>query len=209
MWMQVKRQLSTLLLFAHFGVALAEETGRRESDWERQQHQFDYLQIRRRALEVITNPHFGLILVHWPVPHLPHPVGLHNGSTSERNGDYREEYFANLALSDRTLGELRRAMERAGLWERTVVLITSDHALRNEIWGDRTRGAAMTADGRPLPLVPFLLKLPGQDRPLEYSASFNTVLSHELILALLRGELSSPESALRWLDQNRARFPIS
>ncbi|HEY3175044.1 MAG TPA: sulfatase-like hydrolase/transferase [Candidatus Polarisedimenticolia bacterium] len=154
-------------------------------------------------------PPASLILVHWPVPHLPHPVGLHNGSTSERNGDYREEYFANLALSDRTLGELRRAMERAGLWERTVVLITSDHALRNEIWGDRARGAAMTAGGRPLPLVPFLLKLPGQDRPLEYSGSFNTVLSHELILALLRGELSSPESALRWLDQNRARFPIS
>ena len=207
--MQVKRQLSTLLLFAHFGAALAEETGRRESDWERQQHQFDYVQIRQHALEVITNPHFGLILVHWPVPHLPHPIGLRHGSSGKRTVDYSDEYFGNLALSDRTLGELRRAMEGAGLWEGTIVLISSDHALRNEVWSDRTRGAGITAGGRPLPLVPFLLKLPGQDRPLEYSPSFNTVLTHELILALLRGELSSPDSVRRWLDQNRARFPIS
>ena len=101
-------------------------------------------------------------------------------------------------------------MEGAGLWERTVVLVSADHGLRNEDgWSLATRAPAMPAGTRPLPLVPFLLKLAGHDRPLEYAPAFNTVLTHDLLLALLRGDISGPEEVLRWLDQNHTRFPVN
>ena len=90
------------------------------------------------------------------------------------------------------------------------MLISSDHGLRNEAGPDGTRDAQVTGEGSPLPSVPFLLKLPGQDRTRSrYGPAFDTVLTHYLILSLLRGELSSPESVRRWLDANRARFPIN
>jgi len=36
-------------------------------------------------------------------------------------------YDGNLAFADRELGRLRSTMERLGLWDRTVVLVTADH----------------------------------------------------------------------------------
>jgi len=58
-------------------------------------------------------------------------------------------------------------------------------------------------------LVPFLLKIPGHYQPLDYTASFNTVLTHDLILELIRDELSTPQRVVSWLDYNRARFAVN
>jgi arylsulfatase A-like enzyme len=45
-------------------------------------------------------------------------------------------YDGNLAYADQELGELRRALEAAGLWERTVVIVAADHgeSLREHGW---------------------------------------------------------------------------
>jgi hypothetical protein len=37
-----------------------------------------------------------------------------------------------------------------------------------------------------------------------YQPSFNTVLSQDLLLALLRGELSAPPDVTAWLDRHRS-----
>jgi len=101
--------------------------------------------------------------------------------------DGDSSYLDNLVLTDHTLGELRRAMETAGTWENTTVLITSDH------WW-RIRGKA---DHR----VPFMLKLAGQKKPVVHEPAFNTVLTHDLLLALMEGELSDPDSVTGWLNR--------
>jgi hypothetical protein len=49
-----------------------------------------------------------------------------------------------------------------------------------------------------------LLKLKGQRAGVIYQPSFNTVLSQDLLLALLRGELSSPPDVTAWLDRHRS-----
>ena len=206
-WGQLTRTVGTALSVTRLGIAAAEERHWREGEQEREHHRLTYLQIRERALEAVTDPHLGLILVHWPIPHASWP---HRHAADRASPERQDEYVENLALSDRTLGELRAAMEGAGLWERTVVLVSADHGLRNEEgWSLATRAPAMPAGTRPLPLVPFLLKLAGHDRPLEYAPAFNTVLTHDLLLALLRGDISGHEEVLRWLDQNRTRFPVS
>ena len=92
-------------------------------------------------------------------------------------------------------------MERAGTWDSTAILLTSDHWWRQGQW--RTlralsgQDAAIPEQGNQR--VPFLLKLPGQRAGVEYSEPFNTVLVHDLILALLRDRLREPEGVRQWL----------
>jgi arylsulfatase A-like enzyme len=47
--------------------------------------------------------------------------------TPEQVEHLRRLYDGNLAYVDREVGELRRALEAAGLWDRTVILIMADH----------------------------------------------------------------------------------
>ncbi|MFY9573663.1 MAG: hypothetical protein WAV20_19870, partial [Blastocatellia bacterium] len=52
--------------------------------------------------------------------------------------------------------------------------------------------------------IPFVLKLARQSRAVEYGSEFNTIVTHDLLLALLKGELSDAESVINWLDQRRS-----
>jgi hypothetical protein len=98
-------------------------------------------------------------------------------------------------------------MERAGLWEDTVVLVSSDHWWRidiwpkNQSWTEEERSVMSEAtDYR----VPFILKLKGRKGSVVYQPYFNTVLSQDLLLALLRGELAAPPDVTAWLDRHRS-----
>lgn len=52
--------------------------------------------------------------------------------------------------------------------------------------------------------IPFVVKLAGQHEQLTYTSGFNTVLTHDLILALMRGEVTSPGGVAAWLDRHRS-----
>jgi hypothetical protein len=92
-------------------------------------------------------------------------------------------------------------MEHAGLWDRSAVLISSDHPLRGPEYG-----AGLTEDDKRLirgklsPFVPFLLKLPDQQRTVTFSPGFNTVVSRGLLESILRGAIAGPEQAVEWLS---------
>jgi hypothetical protein len=104
-------------------------------------------------------------------------------------------YFDSLALLDATLGEIRRSMRAAGTWDQTAVLITSDRPYRS----------AEAIDGKSDPRIPFFLKMPLQASGGVYSRQFNTVLAHDLVLAILDGRVSDMAGAAAWLDSNRGR----
>jgi hypothetical protein len=153
-----------------------------------QQHARIYQMGLERAKEMAVNPEMGVVFWHAPIPHAPHPYDRRTGQFTLRspvNG-----YYDSLALLDRTLGELRRALEARGLWETTTILLSSDH------WN---RGSHLL-DGKKDHRVPFLLKLPGQKDGVVYDRPFNTVLSHDLLLAVLRGALRDPAALAAWLD---------
>ena len=120
--------------------------------------------------------------------------------------DGESSYIDNLRLVDRTMAELRRAMEATGTWDRTTVLVTSDHWWRHELWrqaGELAREEvpfASKVDHR----VPFILKLAGQREAVTYEPAFNTVAIHDLILAILGGEVHDAADAIAWLDQHRS-----
>jgi arylsulfatase A-like enzyme len=104
-------------------------------------------------------------------------------------------YVDSLALLDRSVGELRHTMENSGVWESTTVLITSDHPYRE----------AEQLDGKSDPRIPYVVKLAEQKEAVAYTPRFNTVLTADLLLAVLRGEITDPASLTAWLDRNRTR----
>jgi hypothetical protein len=155
----------------------------------RQDHIEEHVKIMERARAVAKERGFGLTLLHFPIPHHPFIYDAARGALSART---ENTYADNLVLTDRTLGELRRELEAAGLWEETAVIVTSDHWWRSP------------PDGLIDKHVPFIVKLRGQKEGATYETSFNTVLTRGLILAVLRGEVADPPGLMRWLDQNRS-----
>jgi len=150
-----------------------------------------YHRILGLAKDAVRRKETGLVFVHFSVPHVPAIFDRTSGRLTLGRLSQLTGYVDNLALVDRALGELRASMEEAGVWERTAVLVTSDHAWR-ESWA---------FDGRRDREVPFILKLPGQDHAVAYPRPFNTLLSHDLVLALLQGEMRDPAEAVHWLDE--------
>jgi hypothetical protein len=153
-----------------------------------------YIELCRASLSdslgVVTNGTYGLTLLHLAPPHGP---GIYKADKEEYTVTVRSRvqgYFDNLVLADHFLGQLRAAMEASGQWNRTWLIVSADHSWRASQVYDRKR------DHR----VPFLVKAPGPGAALTCSTQINTVLTHDLILAILRGELTNQQSALSWLD---------
>jgi hypothetical protein len=168
-------------------------------------HQIIELQsIHQAALRFSTDAGLGFIYLHYPIPHLQ---GIYNSATSQVQPG--GNYWDNLQLVDRTLGDLRSVMEQAHMWDSAAVLVSSDHNWRRTYWDHvRFPPVDFVPPGVERPLVPFLLKLPSQQTAVRYESPFNAVLTRDLVLSILCGEVSSPEQAVQWLDGNRARFPI-
>jgi Sulfatase len=141
------------------------------------------------------NSTLQLTFAHFPVPHGP---CIFDRSKDDFRLDGESHYIDNLKLVDRTFGQLRRAMEEAGVWDDTIVLLTSDHPWRPSLFGERP-------SENPNNRVPFILKAAGQMQGLTYESDFNTVVTQDLLLALLKGEIFSPESVVEWLDGHRVK----
>lgn len=167
-----------------------------------------YNELKKESKDAVVNNNLGLILVHLPVPHLPGFFDSVKNDFITSGGGYMD----NLVLADRYLGEIRGDMEMSGTWENTTVLVTSDHWLRIDSCDDKILGVnddnaevfKKGVDHR----VPFMLKLAGQEKSTNYDQVFNTVLTHDLILALLNNELSSVDDVAKWIDSKRSKWEI-
>jgi hypothetical protein len=189
-WRQLAGQSRSLFettLFSVFGQSLAV-----------QQQVETYHDILNRGLAVANDRTYGFSFIHMPIPHAPHAYDRHTGQFTLKNSPVRG-YFDSLALLDRTLGEIRASMEAAGTWDQTTILFTSDHPYRE----------AEAIDGKSDPRIPYFLKMASQKDGLVYSQPFNTVLTQDLLLSILRGEVVNPPQAMDWLDRNRSRFPVN
>ena len=171
---------------------------------ERAKYTVRYKRVLESALKATVDPDLDLVFVHSPAPH---PPGIYDRATDEFSLDSKNSYFDNLELVDRTIGELRRAMERAGVWDKTTLIISADHWWRAEMWSRGpfwTREDADLSGGKMDHRIPFIVKLAGQREQLTYTPGFNTVVTHDLVLALMRGEISGPAGVAGWLDHHRS-----
>lgn len=162
-------------------------------------HAIDYEIILRGALAIVSNPAFNLVFVHLPVPHPPFFYNRITGHFDLNNrpliGLIKKDfsgYFDAIQLVDLTIGKLRSSLESAGLWDRTHLLISSDHPLRNRVQID-----GVTNEER----VPFIVRVAGVSEEVTYAPRFNTIVSSELAMALLRGELHTPAEVRARIEQ--------
>jgi hypothetical protein len=166
--------------------------GIKDPDLNVQYHIESYLRILNTARETIVDEDLNLVLIHLPVPHPPFIYNRHQQELT-LTADPDEGYLDNLVLADLALGDLRSTLEAAGQWDSSAILVSADHP-----WRD-----SKNFDGKRDPRVPFMLKLPDQDEGL----AFNSLLTGELLLALLRGEVSAAPEAAEWIDRRSVSLP--
>ena len=155
---------------------------------------------------MLLKQRYNLTLLHLPVPHKPF---FYNAATGADDLDAKPSlrlsnglvgYFDALALVDRTVGRMRRDLEAAGLWEDTTFLLSADHFLR----------ARTKLDGHANSrYVPFIVKLAGQHESVRGETPFNALLTHDLLLAILKREVSTPKDVANWITAHRAQFPLN
>ncbi len=144
--------------------------------------------MRDDAMRDVADPSLNLVFLHLPVPHGPYLYDRFSYTFPKRYLG-AGSYFDNLALADIFLSDLREAMTTAGLWDKTTVLVSSDHPDRS----------AMSVDGKADPRVPFLLKLAGQTKAETFSESLQTVITKPMLESILEGKITTPEDAVNWL----------
>lgn len=147
--------------------------------------------MRADVSSVVKENDASFMFLHYSLPHSPNIYDRHTGRLGF-NRNKGTGYFDNVALADRCLGELRKSMEDKGVWDSSLVVISSDHHWRTN-----------TYDGRlDKQHVPFMVKFPHQARTLTFTGKFNTILTKEMILNVLDKKIESPEEAEKWLDRS-------
>jgi hypothetical protein len=154
--------------------------------------------------KIAADPNIDLVFFHLPIPHAP---VQYNRFTKEFTPE-RQDYINNIALCDIVLGEIRKSMEEANEWDNSTVIISSDHQWRINSWKEQSTSARLAlSDGdRQLtkgiedPRIPFFVKLKNQNESLVYEKPLNTVMTRDLILSIMKGEISSPEELKNRLD---------
>jgi hypothetical protein len=153
------------------------------------QHIENIENLTQVATTLATNESVDLVFVHLHGAHPPHVYDRRKHDLSLANSPIRG-YADSLALCDLTLGRIRGAMEQRGLWDRTTVLVASDHHSRS----------SGVFDGKIDHRSIFILKMAGQSRGQVFSRPLNAVVSGDLILEILRGDVKNPNDARGWLD---------
>ncbi len=144
--------------------------------------------IQREMLRAASNPAMDLVFLHLPIPHPPHIYDrsrrAFGGGTNAASG-----YPDSEALADQWLGEIRAAMTDAGLWDRSTLIVSSDHHFRED----------RELDGKQDPRVPFLLRVAGQTSGRTYNPPLHTIVTKSLIEAVFADRIKSPDDAAAWL----------
>ena len=169
-------------------------SGQADPHW----HAHLYRTIHAEALRAAVDPQLDLIFVHYPIPHEPGIYDRRSGTLTTNGATYVD----NLALTDRALGELQRALVDGGLAPRTALLVTADHGYRRGDAGERK--ALFPVVGKLEHRVPLILRLPGQEEPVVRHEIIRTLVAHNLALAVLAGAFRAPQDLDRALAWNGA-----
>lgn len=175
----------------------------KEQQFARERQKDAYLRILSQALPLAADPRFNLVLLHWPIPH---PHGIYDRQTRTVMARQGSNYFDNLALVDETIGRVRRAMEASGTWDTSTVLVSSDHPLRPAFWEQfvtwTQEEAALTRQVN-CQRIPFLLKLAHQRAGSVFPEKFNSVVTRDLVNALMTRTIQTERDARMWLSHRR------
>jgi hypothetical protein len=146
---------------------------------------------------VATAPHRALVFAHVPAPHAPFvfaldgsyrgPFPVRSGATADIDADIMagtpEDYHRNLVYMDHLLGEFVARLKQAGDFDRSLLILTADHAWRV----DPAIPPGQEHDAKRH--VPLFVKLPGQTTPEVLDADIALDELRPLVDRALHGNL--------------------
>jgi len=195
------KRVGRVLTIAIDAVPFAFRLFLRDRIYQREIERYQF--VLHNGSDVIADPKLDLVYLHFS---LPHPPGIYDRATGRLELTKKRSYLDNLALTDVAFGTLRRAMEQAGVWESSVVIVSADHWWRTEeVWKQgpdwRMEEQQAVAGHAPDHRVPFIIKLPGNADPIVYEKPLNTVISRRMVMAFLKGQLSTSKDLTTWLER--------
>lgn len=137
-----------------------------------------------KATSLAADSNYSFVFLHLPIPHYPWIWDRH---TSQYRVNIvarvaKDGYLGNLELTDIVLRRIREAMLRAGTWDATTLIVTSDHPWRLKL------SQGTSTDER----IPLIIKLAGQTAPEHISSPTNSIVVSSLIPMIVAGRLSDP-----------------
>lgn len=153
-------------------------------------------------LNLLLDKRLSLSFLHFPYPHPPGCYSYIKDAFCTRE---EGSYFGNVKLVDKILGHLRKTMEKESLWDQTTIIVTSDHWLR-KYWPvhgynftEEELKFVNSIDHR----VPFLVKFAYQNEAFVFHDPFSSVLVHDIILEVLKGNIKKPAELSLWIEENK------
>jgi hypothetical protein len=163
-------------------------------------HADEYSDLMRWSHELIVDGKIGFVFLHLP---LPHPGGFYDRKTGQIG--VHGSYLDNLALTDRTLGQLMEWIGQTPLASQTTVIVCSDHSWRVPLWSRTsawTKEDEKAAGGRFDPRPVLMVHFPGETAPAVIGEPFAAIREHDLVQSLLRGSMT-PEQLVGWAGDSR------
>ncbi|MGC2403321.1 MAG: sulfatase-like hydrolase/transferase [Acidobacteriaceae bacterium] len=157
----------------------------KQSFTPQEKHASDLAALMPRAMALIQDQRIGFVFIHLPVPH---PPGIYDRRSARISTT--GSYIDNLALADRSLGELMDTIQATPRAAETYVVVCSDHSWRVPLW--RPTGFWKKEDedasrGRFDPRPVLMIHSPGQQSEQEVTTLFDELRIHEILEDLLRG----------------------
>ena len=153
---------------------------------QEEKHAADLAALVPQAEALIRDQGIGFVFIHLSVPHPPGIYDRRSGHQSSTG-----TYIDNLALADRTLGELMGTLNATALAAQTTVIVCSDHSWRVPLWRptpqwskEEEAASGGHFDTRPVLMIHF----PGQSTEHDVTAPFEEVKIHDILERMLRGE---------------------
>jgi len=167
-------------------------------DWASFQHGYIYKKSWESSEWLLRNKSLDFIYLHFSVPHLPRVA---NGE-SERFAAFfdstQKAYESNLSLVDESIDRIREILASEGEWDRSILIITSDHWWRTP---ERLKNRHFQ--------VPLLIRLPWEEEKRISSTPFSNILISDIILALSKSEITDYAGLSNWIDGHQAQYPLN
>lgn len=165
------------------------------SDFARADHARLTFALHSQALAALRNPNLHLLFLHYSIPHAP---GIWDREADRESLSRTRNYADNLVLVDHYLTDIIKTVDEMQSEAPVTLIISSDHP-HHTTWTDTTFVTAEDARMQSSPFSPFLVHFPGQIQSFEHPKLFPTLSTHDLILALIRGEIATPSQLLAWM----------
>jgi hypothetical protein len=157
-----------------------------EPGFAQQRHMQDHAAIMPQAEALIRDQSIKFVFIHLPQPH---PPGV---------------YIDNLALADKSLGELLKTLAGTAMATKATVIVCSDHSWRVPMWRSTpiwTKQDEAASHGRFDPRPVLMIHFPGQQTEQDVVRPYDEIRIHEMIETLLRGQQPHFENLLAGAHQ--------